>query len=178
VHKRLYHLDGTEDNPDAYIKARDQFRLDTRSDPATLDGLTLEDVRQLWLEGSGGQPMNAENDLSRAPWRLFFLADAEVLRERRLDKIKVAVADYDPATAVPRLGRQRYFGWIPRLLCQPGRCWICTGSWICFRSNSSLEVLVIGSGIQRTINQVYICTGNEQKRTIKVEVTSIGQLQY
>lgn len=108
VQEGLSELDDAEEEPDAFTKARDQFRLDARSDPATLDGLTLEDVRQLYLEGSGGQPMNTEN----RPWRLFLLADAQVLQDSELGLLKVAAADYDPVAAVPRHGRQRYFGWI------------------------------------------------------------------
>lgn len=96
---------------DATTKARDQFRLDARSDPATLDGLMLEDVRQLYLEGSGGQPMNTDN----RSCRLFLLADAQVLQDPDLRLLKVAAVDYDPVAAVPknwRVGPQRYFGWI------------------------------------------------------------------
>ena len=111
VEEGLTELEEADEEPDATTKARDQFRLDARSDPATLDGLTLEDVRQLYLEGSGGKPMNTDN----RPWRLFLLADAQVLQDPDLRLLKVAAADYDPVAAVPKnrwVGPQRYFGWI------------------------------------------------------------------
>lgn len=53
VGKGLTELEEADKEPAAVTKARDQFRLDARSDLATLDGLTMEDVRQVYLEGSG-----------------------------------------------------------------------------------------------------------------------------
>jgi len=97
--------------PGAATKALHQFRLDARSDVAMLDGLALEEVRELYLDGSGGQPMNTEN----RPWRLFLLADAQVLQDPDLRLVKAAAADYDPGALVSRNNRsgpQRYFGWI------------------------------------------------------------------
>jgi hypothetical protein len=95
----------------AYTKAWNLFRLDARSDPSTLDGLTLEDVRQLYFNGTGDQPMNVDMD----PWRVFLLADEAVLANPELSIINVVAADYDPVRAVPtnwKAGPQRYFGWI------------------------------------------------------------------
>jgi hypothetical protein len=95
----------------AFTKAWNLFRLDARSDPSTLDGLTLENVRQLYLDGTGGQPMNVDID----PWRVFLLADEAVLASPELSVINVVDADYDPVRAAitnPRVGPQRYFGWI------------------------------------------------------------------
>ncbi|KAH8732401.1 hypothetical protein GQ44DRAFT_697591 [Phaeosphaeriaceae sp. PMI808] len=107
---RLNRMDGAEDTP-VTTKVWGLFKLDARSDPTLLDGLTLEDVRKLYLEGAGGRPMNVD----RSIWRLFLLADAEVLGDSDLRLLKVAAADYDPVAAVPknrRAGPQHYFGWI------------------------------------------------------------------
>jgi hypothetical protein len=94
-----------------YTKAWKLFRFDARSDTSTLHGLTLEDVRQLYSDGSGGQPMNVDMD----PWRDFFLADEAELANAELSVTNVVAADYDPIRAVPtncKAGPQRYFGWI------------------------------------------------------------------
>jgi hypothetical protein len=111
VEQGLTELDEADENPEAVSKARHQFRLDVRSDATTLEGLTLEELRQLYLDGSGGQPMNTDN----RPWRLFLWADAQVLQDAEFSLLKAAAADYDPVAAVPRnkwSGPQRYFGWI------------------------------------------------------------------
>jgi hypothetical protein len=53
--------------------------------------------------------------MENGPWRLFLLADAEVLGKADLRLIKVVEGDYDPIDRVPkntRGGPQRYFGWI------------------------------------------------------------------
>ncbi|KAH8693428.1 hypothetical protein GQ44DRAFT_148854 [Phaeosphaeriaceae sp. PMI808] len=108
---RLEKLEGVKENPDATAKVLDQFSLDARSDPDTLEGLTLEDVRQLYLGGSGGQPLHVD----RGQRRLFLLADDQVLQDPDLARLKVVAADYDHVAAVPknwRVGPQRYFGWI------------------------------------------------------------------
>lgn len=111
VEEGLTHLEEADEKPEATAKARDQFRLDARSDSATLEGLTLEDVRQLYLDRNGGQPMNTDN----RPWRIFLLADAQVLQDPGFRLLKAAAADYDPVATVPKntwSGPQRYFGWI------------------------------------------------------------------
>ncbi|KAJ4381341.1 hypothetical protein N0V86_003690 [Didymella sp. IMI 355093] len=90
-------------------KISELLYLDARSDPTLLNGLTLEDVRNLYVDGTGGQPMNVAND----PWRVFFIADAQVLQDPHLGLLKVVAAGYDSVAAAPRNGlRQRYFGWI------------------------------------------------------------------
>jgi hypothetical protein len=92
-------------------KADELFKLDARSDPAVLDGLTLEEVRQLYHEGTEGQPMNT----SKNPWRVFILVNAEVLANPELGVIKCVAADYDDAACVPKnswFGPQRYLGWL------------------------------------------------------------------
>jgi hypothetical protein len=99
------------DDPAIIAKAEELFKLDTRSNPAVLDGLALEKVRQLYHDGTGGQPMNTD----RGPWRIFMLADTEVLANPDLGMIKCVAADYDAAACVPknpRFGPQRYFGWL------------------------------------------------------------------
>jgi hypothetical protein len=95
----------------AYAKAWNLFRLDARSDTTTFDGLTLEDVRQLYLDGIGCQPMDVDMD----PWRVFLLVDEAVLANPELSVINLVAADYDPVRGVPtnwKAGPQRYFGWI------------------------------------------------------------------
>ncbi|KAJ4311762.1 hypothetical protein N0V94_007779 [Neodidymelliopsis sp. IMI 364377] len=101
------------DDPAMIAKAEQLFKLDTRSDSALLHGLALEQVRQLHLSGTGGQPMNTDRD--RDPWRIFMLADEEVLKDPDLGVVKCVAADYDAAACVPRnprFGPQRYFGWL------------------------------------------------------------------
>lgn len=113
VEEGLAKLDGADKAPNATAKAKDQFLLDVRSDPATLDSATLEDIRQRYLEGSGGQPMNTDTGLWL--YSLFLLADAQVLQDPDLRFLKVFAANYDPVAAVPknrRFGPQRYFGWM------------------------------------------------------------------
>ncbi|KAH5131207.1 hypothetical protein HBH70_177090 [Parastagonospora nodorum] len=111
VRAGLNKMDGAEDTA-ATAKVLGLFKLDARSDPALLAGLTLEDVRKLYLEeGPGAQLINMDN----GPWRLFLLADAEVLGEADLRLLKVVEGDYDPIDRVPkntRGGPQRYFGWL------------------------------------------------------------------
>ncbi|KAH3957792.1 hypothetical protein HBI81_156620 [Parastagonospora nodorum] len=112
VAEGLAELDEADKDPDAVTKVLGQFRMDARSDAATLDGLTLQDVRVAFLDGIGGQPMNPEEN---RPWRLFLLADAQVLQNSDVSLVKVAAPHYDPGEYVPRngwSGRQRYFGWI------------------------------------------------------------------
>ncbi|KAI4952568.1 hypothetical protein J4E91_003040 [Alternaria rosae] len=114
VGKGLTEMDGADNRPDAITKARNQFRLDARSLAATLDGLTMEDVRKVYRQGSEGQPMKG---LQCNNWQnaIFLLADAQVLQDPELSLVKVLDADYDPARAVPknpRYGPQRNFGWL------------------------------------------------------------------
>jgi hypothetical protein len=106
VGKGLTELEEADKEPAAVTKARDQFRLDARSDLATLDGLTME--------GSGGQPMRGTQRRNRGTF-IFLLADAQVLQDPDLRLLKVADARYDPVAAVPRntrSGPQRNFGWL------------------------------------------------------------------
>ncbi|USP78928.1 hypothetical protein yc1106_06202 [Curvularia clavata] len=73
----------------------------------------LEDVQQIYLEGTGGQPMRGvQPNNSNTP--IFLLADDQVLQDPELRLLKVADADHDPIAAVPRNRRVRQmnFGWI------------------------------------------------------------------
>lgn len=100
---------------------RSLFHLDPHSDPDTLDGLSMEDVRKLYQEESEGagprggkkRPIMHGNTPTR---RYFLLADAEVLGAvgRGEFWVKCVQADYDDADYVPRnpfMGGQAYFGW-------------------------------------------------------------------
>ncbi|KAJ5057730.1 hypothetical protein J3E74DRAFT_430759 [Bipolaris maydis] len=73
------------DDPAMIAKVEELFKQDTRSDPTVLEGLTLEEVRQLHHKGTGGQPINIDRDL----WRIFILGDTECV-----------VADYDAAMSL------------------------------------------------------------------------------
>jgi hypothetical protein len=111
--------EGAEDDTTSTAKAWSLFKLDARSDSAILDGKTLEQVRQMYVDATGGQPMNANDN----PYRVFFLADVEVLMGSDYDSalIKVAEAEYDAAASVPKnwqYGPQRHFGWMK----MPVRC--------------------------------------------------------
>ncbi|KNG50448.1 hypothetical protein TW65_02199 [Stemphylium lycopersici] len=87
------------------------FRLDARSGPA-LAGLDMDQLRQLYNSGEGGQPMNADLNLHR----IFLFADEEVLLDPAASIVKCVDADYraeDYIPRNPRVGGQRYFGWMP-----------------------------------------------------------------
>jgi hypothetical protein len=112
VEHSLSRMDGSDDNA---AKVLGLFKLDARSDPARLSDATLEDVRALYQEGEWPgaiQLVNMNND----PWRVFLLADVEVLGENTdFRRLKAVEGDYDPVARVPknkRGGPQRYFGWI------------------------------------------------------------------
>jgi hypothetical protein len=102
--------DTTADDP-AVQQVWSLFRLDARSDPA-LEGLSMEQLRLLYRNGDGGVPMNAD----LRSHRVFLLADEEVLSNANVFPLKCVEADYEAADHVPRdwrVGRQRYFGWMP-----------------------------------------------------------------
>jgi hypothetical protein len=51
----------------------------------------------------------------KGPWRVFILADTEVLANPNLGVIKCVAADHDTAACMPknsRFGPQHYFGWL------------------------------------------------------------------
>src|SRR5690242_12197172 len=80
VKDRLRAHEGYGDDPAVITRAEELYKLDARSDPAFLAGLELEEVRNLYHEGTGGQPLNTNND----PWRVFILVDEEVLEDPKL----------------------------------------------------------------------------------------------
>ncbi|CAN9242411.1 unnamed protein product [Alternaria sp. RS040] len=88
------------------------FRLDARSDPA-LAGLDIDQLRPLYNSSSseGSQPMNADFN-----WhRIFLFADNEVLSDPAVSIVKCVDAEYraeDYIPRNPRVGGQRYFGWM------------------------------------------------------------------
>jgi len=99
------------DDPNTISKLEDLFSLDPRSDPETLNGLTLDEVRQVYKDKTGGKPISADLNI----YSCFIVADAEVLKDNELRFIKLAESDYDPTVQIPshsRIGPRRYFGWI------------------------------------------------------------------
>jgi hypothetical protein len=89
-------------------KAEELSKQDSRSDPAVLEGLTLEEAQQLYNKRMEDQSMSKD----KGPSRVFILADAEVLANTDFDVIKCVAADYDAAACVPkssRFGSQRFF---------------------------------------------------------------------
>lgn len=100
------------DDEDNIAKMWEWFRLDARSDSATMDGLTLENARELWLKENGTKdhPRRSRRD----PWRVFLIADVDVLADPYVRIVKAAAADYDHSAHKGytwRLGPRRYFGW-------------------------------------------------------------------
>ena len=95
-----------KDDPE-FQKLWSLFRLDARSDPA-LAGLDMDQLRQLYNSGEGGQPMNADFKSHR----IFLFADDEVLSG--VDSIvKCVDANYRAEDYLPRHTRgQRYSGWM------------------------------------------------------------------
>jgi hypothetical protein len=110
------------------------FRLDARSDPDTLAGFDMEEVRNVYKNGNGGQPMNA-NDKVR---RCFLLVDKEVIEEHQAVSrtpgyrpwVKCVEVDYVTSDHVPRnirLGGQRYFGWMKMAIKSVPQLWSMLG---------------------------------------------------
>ncbi|PVH98109.1 hypothetical protein DM02DRAFT_60110 [Periconia macrospinosa] len=106
-------LDPRSADPAAH-RAVQLFRLDARSDRNTLEGLNADQVRELYKNAVGGQPMNAD-DRAR---RVFLLVDEEVIEATSLKEFWVkgiqvdyAIGDYTHNNR--RLGSSpRYFGWM------------------------------------------------------------------
>jgi hypothetical protein len=101
--------DTIEDDP-GFQQLWSLFRLDARSYPA-LAGLDIDQLRQIYNSGEGGQPMNADYNLHR----IFLFADNEVLSDPDASIVKCVDADYRAEDYIPRntrMGGQRYFGWM------------------------------------------------------------------
>jgi hypothetical protein len=95
------------------------FRLDARSDPEVLDGLGIEEIRKVYEQAIGGEPMNA-NWKER---RVFLLVDDEVIEEHGFMTGKIGhkpwikcvepyYVDSDHIPRNSRVGPQRYFGFM------------------------------------------------------------------
>jgi hypothetical protein len=95
------------------------FRLDARSDPRVLNGLTMDEVRQAFKDEVGGQPMNANHK----ELKYCLLVNEEVIADHETMKnvrghspwIKCVEVDYVASDHVPRhtrYGGQRYFSWM------------------------------------------------------------------
>lgn len=84
------HKDEGDDPHDIAIIS-EHFRLDARSDPATLNGLTMDEVCQIHRNEVGGSPM--EMRISLTPdHHIFLLADEEVLQSLDSGVLKVVQA--------------------------------------------------------------------------------------
>lgn len=102
--------DASENNPD-FVQIWSLFQIDARSNPA-LAGLGLDELRRLYNSGDGGPPVNAD----LRSHRVFLVADDAVLSDVETFTVKCVEADYqanDHIPRNPRLGGQRYFGWMP-----------------------------------------------------------------
>jgi hypothetical protein len=114
--------ESTEDNS-GFLQLWSFFRLDARSDPA-LAGLDMDQLRQLYNSGEGGQPMNADYNLHR----IFLFADDEVLSDPTASIVKCVDADYRAEDYIPRnkrMGGQRYFGWMRMRAGSVAELWVC-----------------------------------------------------
>ena len=67
------------------------FKLDARSDSATLDGLTMDEISQIYLNEAGGSPMELRNSLT-PDHQILLLADEEVLQNLDSGVLKVVQA--------------------------------------------------------------------------------------
>jgi hypothetical protein len=69
----------------------EHFRLDALSNPATLDGLTMDKVSQIHRSEVGDSPMEMRNSLT-PDHQIFLLADGEVLQSLDSGVLKVVQA--------------------------------------------------------------------------------------
>jgi hypothetical protein len=108
VHKgALSVIESAEEDP-GFQKLWSLFYLDARSNSA-LAGLDIDQLRQLYNSGEGGQPMNADYKLHR----IFLFADDEVLSDPAASIVKCVDVDYRAEDHIPqntRVGGKRYFG--------------------------------------------------------------------
>ncbi|USP76864.1 uncharacterized protein yc1106_04138 [Curvularia clavata] len=116
----------TEEDP-GFQQLWSLFRLDARSDSA-LAGLGIDQLRDLYNSGEGGQPMNTDYKLHR----IFLLADDEALSDPTASIIKCVDADYRAEDYIPRntrMGGQRYFGWMPMRAGSVAELWSRLDDW-------------------------------------------------
>jgi hypothetical protein len=82
------------EEPDNISKLWSLFKLDARSDPATLS-VTRYEICQIYRDAVGGSPMGMMTTLN-ADHQIFLLADEEVPQDPDLSLLKVVQADHDP----------------------------------------------------------------------------------
>jgi hypothetical protein len=97
------------EDPDKISKLWSLFKLDARSDPATLS-VTKDEICQFYRDAVGGSPMGMMTTLN-PDHQIFLLADEEVLQDPDLSLLKVVQADYDPDEYRDD-DPQRYYGWM------------------------------------------------------------------
>jgi hypothetical protein len=97
------------EDPDNISKLWSLFKLDARSDPATLS-VTRDEICQIYRDAVGGSPMETMTTLN-PDHQIFLLADEEVLQDPDLSLLKVVQADYNPDEYKDD-GPQRYYGWM------------------------------------------------------------------
>ncbi|RYO97076.1 hypothetical protein DL764_007371 [Monosporascus ibericus] len=99
-----------DDNNDAQMREKlsSLFRLDAWLDAGLFQNIFMDQVRQLYQNNQGGNPLNADLPTHR----YFLLADAEVLEDAGRGEfwVKCVQPDYEPKNT--RLGGQRYFVWM------------------------------------------------------------------
>jgi hypothetical protein len=84
----------------------ENFKLDARSDSATLDGLTTDEVFRIYRNEVGDSPMEMRNSLT-PDHQIFLLADEEVLQN--LDSGVLKVVQAAPAEGADP---ECYYQWI------------------------------------------------------------------
>ncbi|KAJ8114500.1 hypothetical protein OPT61_g3635 [Boeremia exigua] len=93
-------------DPDDTAIVSEHFKLDARSDPATLDGLTMDELSEIYCNAVGGSPMEMRTSLV-PDHRIFLWADEEVLQNLDSPVLKVVQAapaeDADP---------EEYYQWM------------------------------------------------------------------
>jgi hypothetical protein len=100
-----------EEKPDDALKVWNLFKLDARSDPATLAGLTRDEVCQVYRDKVGGEPMGMMTSLD-SDHQIFLLADEEVLGNPDLDTLKVVQASFDPFDGQDDDDPRRAYDWM------------------------------------------------------------------
>ncbi|OAL04191.1 hypothetical protein IQ06DRAFT_199246, partial [Phaeosphaeriaceae sp. SRC1lsM3a] len=111
AYKQTLEVADASENDPYFLQIWSLFRIDARSHPA-LAGLGLDELRRLYNSGDGGPPVNAD----LRSHRVFLVADDDVLSDVDTFTVKCVEADYEASNHIPRnarLGRQRYFGWMP-----------------------------------------------------------------
>ena len=120
-----------QDNPSPTVRhILSLLHLDFRSEASNLSGLDMDQLRQMYMDFVGGEPVN----LHKPTHRVFLLADAEVLSEVSTTKrwLKCVQPHYVATDHVPRhtrMGGQRYFGWFKMTTRSVVNLWEWLGMW-------------------------------------------------